>query len=88
MTEDVAFSGGFAELSVMPATYAVLFGRFDMIDNPDVSDKDITRWTGGMRYYFVNNCALHVEYSRLAQDIASGGDPILDFITARVDFAF
>jgi hypothetical protein len=88
MADDVAFSGGFAELSVMPMTSLVAFGRFDLIRNPDVDDQDITRWTGGMRYYFVNNCALHLEYSRLTQDVAMGDDPIVDGIMARVDFAF
>ncbi|MCE9614658.1 MAG: hypothetical protein K8T26_10310 [Lentisphaerae bacterium] len=87
-TEDVEFSGGFAELSVMPCTWIVGFGRFDWVDTPSDIDQDITRWTGGARYYFVDNLALHVEYSHRRQHQPDAPVATEDFAAARLDLAF
>lgn len=86
--DDVDFSGGFAELSLMPRTNFVAFGRFDMVNTPSEIDEDITRITGGARYYFVDNLALHLEYSRGKIDAKEGDDPRQDSVAARLDFAF
>lgn len=86
--EDADFSGGFAELSVMPRMDFVIFGRYDMVNTPSEIDEDITRITGGARYYFVDNLALHLEYSTATQNAKVGDDPSQDSFWARLDFAF
>ena len=50
-------------------------------------DEDITRWTGGARYYFADNLALHLEYSRRVTDLPGDDDPTEDLAAARLDFA-
>jgi hypothetical protein len=87
-TEDPDFSGGFAELSVMPAVQWVVFARYDMVKTPKQIDEDTSRVTAGARYYFVNNLALHLEYSRATQNAKTGDDPALNTAWARLDFAF
>ena len=86
--DDADFWGGFAELSLMPRTDFVAFGRFDMVSTPSEIEEDVTRITGGARYYFVDNLALHLEYSRAMLDAKSGDDPRQDSVAARLDFAF
>jgi hypothetical protein len=85
---DLDFWGGFAELSLMPRVDFVAFGRFDMVSTPKEIDRDITRFTGGARYYFVDNLALHLEYSRWVENAPSGDNPTQDSVAARLDFAF
>jgi hypothetical protein len=90
-TEDqVTWSGGFAELSCLPHVNVVAFARYDYVDAPSVDNKDVNRATVGVRYYVVDNCALHGEYSyRSVKSLSPGvDDATLSFFTARVDFAF
>ena len=88
--DKVTWSGGFAELSCLPRVDTVAFARYDYVDAPSNANADINRATVGVRYYFVDNCALHAEYSyRGVKSIVSGQDDgTLSFFTARVDFAF
>lgn len=86
--KNVKFTGGFAELSYMPLTSLAGFARYDWVDTPSEIDGDITRWTGGARYYFVNNLALHVEYSQRRANQPAASDAIEDFFAARLDFVF
>ena len=86
--EDPDFWGGFAELSIMPRTDFVAFGRFDMVSPPKEIDADQTRITAGARYYFVNNLALHLEYTRLQYDLETGDDPASNTAWARLDVIF
>lgn len=86
--KDVQFTGGFAELSVMPCTHVVMLGRFDWVDTPGDIDQDVTRWTGGARFYVVDNLALHAEYSHRRQDQPEGPTATEDFTTLRMDLAF
>jgi len=86
--EDPDFWGGFAELSIMPRTDFVAFGRFDMVSPPKEIDEDLTRFTGGARYYFVNNLALHLEFSRVQVNATSGDDPASNAAWARLDLIF
>lgn len=88
MSEDPDFWGGFAELSVMPRTDFVAFGRFDMVSWPKDIDVDQMRITAGARYYFVNNLALHLEYTRLQYDFKEGTDPASNTAWARLDVIF
>jgi hypothetical protein len=87
-SEDPDFWGGFAELSVMPRTDLVAFGRLDMVNTPKEIDEKFTRISGGARYYFVNNVALHLEYSRQQEDVKTGDDPAQNSLWARLDFIF
>lgn len=88
-TGTVSYSGGFAELSVLPLVNLVGFARFDMVQAPDVDDHDVLRWTVGGRYYAVDNVALHLEGSyRKVADPWGTGDATVSFVTGRVDFAF
>jgi hypothetical protein len=50
--------------------------------------EDVTRLTGGGRYYFADNLALHLEYSRRTLDTPARTDPIEDLATARLDLGF
>ncbi len=86
----VTWSGGFAELSYLPCTEAVAFARYDYVNKPSIDNQDINRGTVGVRYYFVDSCALHGEYSyRSVKSTEVGvGDAKLSAFTARVDFAF
>jgi len=90
-TEDPDFWGGFAELTIMPSTKFVAFGRFDMVTPPDSAGyDDEIRFTAGARYYFVNNLALHLEYTRLQTNAAAVEvpDPVSDTAWARLDVIF
>jgi len=86
---DVDFSGGFAELSYMPAFDFVAFARYDTV-NPDSAAGlgDINRWTLGGRYYIYENITLHLEYSNGRQSNVTGPDTTERFFTARIDVAF
>jgi phosphate-selective porin len=64
------------------------FARYDAVVTPDAVNQDITRWTGGARYYFADNLALHLEYSRRTLDTAANVDPTEDLVTARLDLGF
>jgi hypothetical protein len=88
--DDVTWSGGFAELSCLPRVDLVAFARFDFVDAPTGSNTDVTRATVGGRYYFVDNVALHLEYSYRTMNAAIEGadDATLSFVTARLDLAF
>jgi len=90
---DFDFSGGFAELNYLPTTSTVGFARYDWVNSPAnaaLQLSDITRWTIGGRYYFVDNVALHLEYSRRRQcSFTPGlGDATEAFFTTALDFAF
>ncbi len=85
---DVDYSGGFAELSVMPTTRLVGFARLDLVTAPDPDGGDVTRWTGGGRYYLEPNLAVHLEYSHRTEEARQGDDPAFSFITTRLDLAF
>jgi hypothetical protein len=88
LPEDAEFSGGFAELSYMPMTKLVGFARYGWVVTPENVDADITRLTCGVRYYFVDNVATHVEYSQRRQEQLGGDDIEETLITARLDCAF
>lgn len=85
---DVCWSGGFAELSWQPLVECVAFARYDLVDVPGAIGQDITRLTGGGRYYFADNLALHLECSRRMIDRVKGDDPTEDLATARLDLGF
>jgi hypothetical protein len=88
-SEDPDFWGGFAELSLMPRTDFVAFGRFDMVNMPKTIDEEFTRITGGARYYFADNLALHFEYSRRQEDSkTTDKDPVQNSLWARLDIIF
>lgn len=87
-TGDVTWSGFFTELTWQPLVKCVAFARYDAVATPDAIDQDIARWTGGARYYFADNLALHLEYSRRVIDLPGDDDPTADFAAARLDFAF
>ena len=87
--DDVCWSGFFAELSWQPLVECVAFARYDQVNSPGgIEQEDVTRLTGGGRYYFADNLALHIEYSRLTLDTTASDDPTEDLATARVDFGF
>jgi hypothetical protein len=86
--DDVEFTGGFVELSYMPRTSVVGFARYDWVDTPSEIDQDIERWTGGLRYYFVDNLALHMEYSQRTEHQPAAEDATEDLFAARMDLAF
>jgi hypothetical protein len=89
LADDVCWSGFFAELSWQPLVECVAFARYDLVNGPGgIDPKDITRLTGGGRYYFADNLALHVECSRRTSETARLGDRIEDLATARLDFGF
>jgi hypothetical protein len=85
---NVTFNGGFAELSYLPRTDLVFFGRYDMVNTPSILNQDIRGFTLGTRYYFEDNLALHLEVSQRTQQLTSLVDSRENFITARLDFAF
>lgn len=86
------FSGGFAEASWQPMTWLVAFARYDHVSAPDASLdlKSLDRYSAGARYYFADQLALHVEYSRgkTAFRPSAAPDASQDFFTIRLDFAF
>jgi hypothetical protein len=85
----VSWTGGFVEGSVMPVTNAVLFGRWDRVDERTELANAVQRFTGGARFYPVDNVALHAELSNQRENThGDAGDPSATFYTARVDFAF
>jgi hypothetical protein len=87
--KSVDYSGGFAELSVLPMVNVVGFARLDLVNTPAVADHDILRWTVGGRYYAVDNVALHLEYSfRKEKQPALADDVNQSAVAARADFAF
>jgi hypothetical protein len=86
---DAKYSGGFAELSCLPMTSLVGFARYDWVKTPDFVKQDITRITLGGRFYFVDNLALHLEYSHRGEKVpGSKDDAVEDFVTSRFDYAF
>jgi hypothetical protein len=88
LADDVCWSGFFTELSWQPLVECVAFARYDLVNGPEWLEQDITRLTGGGRYYFADNLALHLEYSRRTLDTAASVDPTEDLATARLDFGF
>jgi hypothetical protein len=97
--KQVDYSGGFAELSVLPTVKLVGFARFDLVDRSKVSGFDVNRYTAGARYYLEDNVAVHAEYSyRVVQDayvkttglstVEIFGDATSSSFTARLDFVF
>jgi hypothetical protein len=88
-TDDMDWSGGLVEASILPVTNLVLFGRYDRLDAPDDLAGDLDGLTGGARFYPADNVALHGEISYLRMKaLGAGDDPTATSITARVDFAF
>jgi hypothetical protein len=86
---DACWSGFFAELSWQPLVECVAFARYDQVNSPGgILQGDVTRMTGGGRYYFADNLALHLEYSRRTLDTAANVDPTEDLVTARLDLGF
>ncbi len=86
---DVDWSGGFVEGSYLPSTKLVGFARYGWVSTPDEIDQDIRRWVIGGRYYFVDQVAAHLEYSRRRQDnLTVAGDATEKFLFGGVDFAF
>jgi len=89
LADDVCWSGFFAELSWQPLVECVAFARYDQVNSPTgIEEQDVIRLTGGGRYYFADNLALHLEYSRRTLDTAASDDPTEDLATARLDFGF
>ncbi len=82
------WSGGFAELSYTSDRRVTGFARFGMVNEPSFLDRDIQRITAGGRYYFEDNVATHLEYSRQTVTSAALYDVTEDFLTLRLDFAF
>jgi hypothetical protein len=90
-TSDPTYSGGFGELLYQPRTDFVCFARYDWVSPPDVSIEDsLTRYTAGLRYYFEDQIALHVEYSNRTTSYRATNlpDATEDYFTLRLDFAF
>jgi hypothetical protein len=90
-SEDQDFWGGFAELTIMPSTKFVAFGRLDMVTPPDSTGyDDERRFTAGARYYFVNNLALHLEYTKfqIKATAEEEPDPVSYTGWARLDVIF
>jgi hypothetical protein len=83
-----SWSGGFAELTWTSPFNAAAFARLDLVQEPAFIDRDIRRITGGCRYYFEDNVALHLEVSHQAAVNPVNADPIQNFVTMRVDVAF
>lgn len=86
---DACWSGFFAELSWQPLVECLAFARYDQVKSPTgIEQADVTRMTGGGRYYFADNLAMHLEYSRRTLDTTASQDPTEDLVTARLDFGF
>ena len=86
--DDVSWFGWFTELSWQPLVECVAFARYDLVNGPEWLEQNVTRLTGGGRYYFADNLALHLEYSRRTLDTTASNDPTEDLATARLDFGF
>lgn len=86
--DNIDFSGGFAELSYLPATYFVGFARYDWVNTQDDLSGDSQRWTVGGRYYFADPLALHCEYSNRNKKVNGNPDLKENFFTTRLDFIF
>jgi hypothetical protein len=97
--ENVDYSGGFAELSVLPMVNLVGFARLDLINQCEDYGFDVNRYTVGGRYYLEDNVAVHAEYSyRVVKDavvnpvgasvVEIRGDATSASFTARLDFVF
>ncbi|MCX6640701.1 MAG: hypothetical protein NTW14_09515 [bacterium] len=87
----VMHSGGFAQLNLMPIDKLAGFARLDLVKPQKPADLDrdqITRYTAGIRYYFVYQLALHLEYSHRIEKQLTGPDAKEDFGAVRLDFAF
>lgn len=67
-SNDVTYSGGFAELTFLPTTNFVGFGRYDWVDTPCALNADVKRWTIGGRYYLADSIAVHAEFSDRRQN--------------------
>jgi len=84
--EDADFSGGFAEVNYAPLVSLIGFARYDWVSGPEEIDTDITRITAGLRYYFVDQLAAHLEYSKWEKEWTVDSEE--EFVAARLDFAF
>ena len=84
--DTVTWSGGFVEVTWQPVVECLAFGRWDTLDAAAGFQPDLRRWTGGARYYFADNVALHLEASRLVTDVVGADD--IDTVGGRLDFAF
>lgn len=88
-TDDVTWSGGFAEITCTSSAHVTGFARYDMVKQPTfLIDDDIKRITAGARYHFEDNVAAHVEYSRRVVATPAADDPTEESVTARFDMAF
>lgn len=85
---DFDFSGWFLQTLYLPNTRWVGVARYDTVNTPDGPGADIKRWTVAGRYYFADNIALHVEFSRRSQDLFGPLSPTEKFFTTRLDVAF
>jgi hypothetical protein len=90
-SEDLTYSGGFAEVLFQPRTDLAAFCRYDRVNAPDAaSQSSVTRLTAGARYYIEDQIALHAELSD--RTTAFRGDGVPDAtekaFTVRLDFAF
>ena len=89
LADDVCWSGFFTELSWQPLVECVAFARYDQVNSPaEIGQEDVFRLTGGGRYYFAENLALHLEYSRRMIGRAVSVDLTEDLTTARLDLGF
>lgn len=89
-SKNVTWWGSLGEITIMPMINLAGFARVDYVNMPDISDRDVTRITGGGRYYFEDNVAFHFEVSQLnLKSIETGiGDARQTSVAARVDFVF
>ncbi len=85
-SENVNWSGGFAEMTYHTPVGLTGFTRVDLLNRPSFLHSDLWRFTAGGRYYFVENLAAHLEYSHRAD--MDGAGLLEDFVTARLDMAF
>lgn len=88
--EDGTVSGGFVELNWQPMTRIVAFGRYDWVNQPDFVNADRSAFTIGTRYYFVDQLALHCEYSRRTLNFTGSAVPDEkgNAFSLAADFAF
>lgn len=85
-TDNVTWSGGFAEVTCTSSRHVTGFARFDLVKQPGI-DQDIRRITAGARYHFEDNVAAHLEYSRRVTSWPAADDPTDESVTARFDMA-
>lgn len=88
--QDMKFWGGFAELMYLPSVDLVGFARYDWVKTSSFYGRDVTRWTIGMRKYFEDNLALHVEYSFRKREPGSSGGAREEenTLTMRLDLGY